>query len=66
MGFLYSDKNGNRVVGYKFTIKFGSGDHHKEDSVNSFAEKFVTVLEKLGVTFESDADNDPNKDRRIL
>lgn len=66
MGFFYSDKNGNRVFGYKFTIKFGSGNHEKEDAVNSLAGKVVTVLEKLGVTFERDSDNDPNKDRRIL
>ena len=66
MGFFYSDKNGNRVIGYKFTIKFGSGDHKKEDATNSFAGKVVTVLEKLGVKFESEADNDPYKDNRIL
>lgn len=66
MGFFYSDKHGNRVVGYKFTFKFGKGDHSTEDSTNLFATTFVTMLEKLGVSFESDADNDPNKDRRLL
>lgn len=66
MGFFYSDKNGNRVFGYKFTIKFGKGNHEKEDLTNSFATKVVTVLEKLGVTFEKADDNDPNKEHRIL
>lgn len=66
MGFFYSDKDGNRVVGYKFTIKFGNGNHKTEDAVNTIATNFATLLERFGITFERDSDMDPNKDRRLL
>ena len=66
MGFFYRDKDGNRTVGYTFTFKFGGSNHKTEDAVASFADKFVTLLERFGVEFERDSDNDPNKDRRLF
>jgi len=65
VGFFYSNKNGNKVFGYKFTIKFGKGSP-LEDRCESMAYNIVNCLEKLGLSVIKDSDQDPNKDKHIL
>jgi len=65
MGFFYSNNNGNKVFGYKFTIKFGKASP-LEDKCETMAMNIVSCLEKLGLRVEKPFDNDPNKDKRLL
>ena len=66
MGFFYRKNGENTTVGYRFTIKFGGKNHDKEDEVNKWPSRILDLLNKLGVSVESESDNDPNKDKHIL
>lgn len=65
MGFFYSNNHGNKVFGYKFTIKFGKPSP-VEDKCETWAKNVLSCLDKLGVRVETPFDNDPNKDKHIL
>ena len=65
MGFFYSNKNGNKVFGYKLTIKFGKASP-VEDKCETWAKYILSGLDKLGVEVQTPFDQDPNKDKRIL
>lgn len=65
MGFFYSDKGGNKVFGYKFTIKFGKGSPN-EDKYETWAKNLLSCLDALGVEVKGPYDDDPNKDKHIL
>ena len=65
MGFFYSNNNGNKVFGYKFTIKFGKGSP-AENAAERLAESVLKCLDQFGVTIKTPFDNDVNKDKRIL
>lgn len=66
MGFFYKKDGDNTTVGYRFSIKFGGKNHQKEDEVNKWPTWILELLKQMGATIESDADNDPNKDKHIL
>ena len=65
MGFFYSNNNGNKVFGYKLTIKFGKASS-KEDQVEAWANRLLSALGQIGVEVKGPFDNDPNKDKHIL
>lgn len=65
MGIFYSNRNGNKVVGFKLTIKFGPASP-KEDQVEAWAQRLLSTLGQLGVEVTGPFDDDPNKDKRIL
>jgi len=65
MGFFYSNNKGNKVFGYKFTIKFGKGSK-AETTCERLSSSILSCLEKFGVKVETPFDNDVNKDKRFL
>lgn len=65
MGFFYSNNNGNKVYGFKLTIKFGPASP-KEDKVEAWAQRLLSCLGQLGVEVKGPYDDDPNKDKHII
>lgn len=66
MGFFYKKDGNNTTVGYRFTIKFGSGNHKTEDEVNKWPQRILDILKEVGITVISESDNDPNNGKHIL
>lgn len=64
MDFIYKQDGNNRIIGVKFSVKFGKGSE-KEDKARKAITSLVSVLKNLGVAVTED-DTSVYKDKKLV